>query len=486
MAKSKKNSAPSGSGGKKNSAEASQISSTHLLVAGAAIVAFFLYRQFSSPTSPKTVPPTQPGPANDLIRQGLQNEFVDLRVYSHDFPDTGRGLAAGQDFNEGDMVLQVPLLESAFIGKHNLPLTFSFHQSKSGLLDGSQGAKQRLALVLIIERQKKDSKWKSFFECLPKEINNLAVFKEHHRRAVNQSDVGKKFEHFDELLTETLKFVKASKTLFEEQPSEKDVRWALAMVESRAHMHENGEERILWPYLILGNHHYDTSKALKYVTIPAEKGRPNLVQLVTQHPLKKGDQVFFHYGPHGNIRLLIQYGFAIPNNPQIEPTPIGMVKQAGADLFKFGRRLEPKGPPCKDMAEQAGSVLKRQIHYEMGLPSLLVRCWRQIQFDRDEDAAVAIEAGMLDDNWNQDFFVKVPKEWLVRDAATFDAISKACEEERNVYSDEAGGALYEIKDRTDSISRDLREGLTIEWNAWNRCMMVSNERAAAIRSFLQS
>jgi len=332
-----------------------------------------------------------------------------------------------------------------------------------------------------------DSKWASFFECLPKEINNLAVFKAHHRRAVNQSDVGAKFEHFDELLTSTLQFAKASKTLFDDQPTEKEIRWALAMVESRAHMHENGEERILWPYLILGNHHYDTNRALKYVTIPASQGRPNLVQLVTQHPVKKGEQVFFHYGAHGNIRLLIQYGFAIPDNPQIEPTPIGLVKKAGADLFKFGRRLEPKGgPPCKDMAEQAQSVLKRQVHYEFGLPDLIVRCWRQIQFETDEDAVAAIEAGMLNENWQQDFFSKVPKEWLVKDAATFEDISKACQEQREVYADEPGGALYELRDRTDSISKDLRDGLTIEWNSWNRCVTVADERAAAIRSFLAS
>lgn len=482
MAKGKKSPASGGKNSKKGGGESSQ-SSTAFIIGALAVVLFFVYRKFAGSDSGKTPPPTQPGPANDLIRQGLQNEHVDLRVFSHDFADTGRGLAAARDFAEGDMVMQVPLLESAYIGKHNLPLTFSFHQNKAGLLEGSQGAKQALAIAVMIERQKKDSKWASFFECLPAEINNLAVFKEHHRRAVNQSDVGKKFEHFDEMLKATLTFVKAAKTLFDVQPTEKEVRWAIAMVESRAHMHENGEERILWPYLILGNHHYDTSKALKYVTI---QGRPNLVHLVTQHPLKKGDQVFFHYGSHGNLRLLIQYGFAIPNNPQIEPTPINLVKQAGADLFKFGTRLLPKGPACRDMAEQAQTTLKRRTDDDMGLPSLLVRCWRQMQFQKEEDAAAAIDAGMLDEKWNEEWIPKVEKEWLVKDAAIFDTIGEACKEQREVYTAEPGGALWELKDRTDSLSRDLREGLNKEVDSWNRCVSVAEARAATIRKFLSS
>merc|ERR1719159_497983 len=105
------------------------------------------------------------------------------------------------------------------MGKHNLPLTFNFHASKGGLLTGGHGSKQELALAIILEKQKySDSKWAPLFGCLPKKIENLAVFSDAHRRAVNSSDVGKKFEHFDELYNATRTFVRNAKALFTPLP----------------------------------------------------------------------------------------------------------------------------------------------------------------------------------------------------------------------------------------------------------------------------
>merc|ERR1712130_383776 len=38
-------------------------------------------------------------------------------------------------------------------------------------------------------------------------------------------------------------------------------------------------------------------------------------QIVTRKAIKKGDQVFIHYGAHSNTSLLVEYGFVIPANP---------------------------------------------------------------------------------------------------------------------------------------------------------------------------
>ncbi|CAG8555112.1 4082_t:CDS:2, partial [Paraglomus occultum] len=37
-------------------------------------------------------------------------------------------------------------------------------------------------------------------------------------------------------------------------------------------------------------------------------------QITTMTTIKKGEEVFINYGPHDNFRLLIEYGFTIPNN----------------------------------------------------------------------------------------------------------------------------------------------------------------------------
>eukprot|EP00747_Dinoflagellata_sp_TGD_P110335 gnl/TRDRNA2_/TRDRNA2_170928_c1_seq2.p1 gnl/TRDRNA2_/TRDRNA2_170928_c1~~gnl/TRDRNA2_/TRDRNA2_170928_c1_seq2.p1 ORF type:complete len:376 (+),score=51.74 gnl/TRDRNA2_/TRDRNA2_170928_c1_seq2:78-1130(+) len=227
------------------------------------------------------------GPDGQLIRMGRATEHAKLGVYVRDFDDTGRGLAAATSFASGDVIIQMPLTEAAYIGKHNL--YFDLHNVGT-LLKGGQGTKQVLALALLFERQKPDTPWASFFSLLPTNVSNIAAMNDLHRRILNRTDLAKKFQDFDEIFQSTARFVKSAGWFFSTLPTDDEVRWALSIVESRAHDRPGGKERIIWPFLVLANHHYEQSRTMTYKTI---QGNPTVVQLRSQEPVRAGDQ-----GPH--------------------------------------------------------------------------------------------------------------------------------------------------------------------------------------------
>jgi len=67
----------------------------------------------------------------------------------------------------------------------------------------------------------------------------------------------------------------------------------------------------LAPYLDLLNHH---PEAAVVAGINLDPTAPPGFQIITKKAIKKGSQVFIHYGAHSNISLLVEYGFIIPNN----------------------------------------------------------------------------------------------------------------------------------------------------------------------------
>jgi len=74
---------------------------------------------------------------------------------------------------------------------------------------------------------------------------------------------------------------------------------------------ESSDRLALAPYLDLLNHSVDVAMQAG-VDIHKETSG---YQIVTKTKIKKYDQAFINYGPHDNTKLLLEYGFFVPNNP---------------------------------------------------------------------------------------------------------------------------------------------------------------------------
>eukprot|EP00747_Dinoflagellata_sp_TGD_P110339 gnl/TRDRNA2_/TRDRNA2_170928_c1_seq6.p1 gnl/TRDRNA2_/TRDRNA2_170928_c1~~gnl/TRDRNA2_/TRDRNA2_170928_c1_seq6.p1 ORF type:complete len:478 (+),score=81.37 gnl/TRDRNA2_/TRDRNA2_170928_c1_seq6:78-1436(+) len=424
------------------------------------------------------------GPDGQLIRMGRATEHAKLGVYVRDFDDTGRGLAAATSFASGDVIIQMPLTEAAYIGKHNL--YFDLHNVGT-LLKGGQGTKQVLALALLFERQKPDTPWASFFSLLPTNVSNIAAMNDLHRRILNRTDLAKKFQDFDEIFQSTARFVKSAGWFFSTLPTDDEVRWALSIVESRAHDRPGGKERIIWPFLVLANHHYEQSRTMTYKTI---QGNPTVVQLRSQEPVRAGDQVFLHYGAHSNLRLLLQYGFTIPGNPILDPLAIQLARRAGPGLFTFGNKLAPRGPSCMQLRDNVKTSWARSNSQVARLPDVFLRCWRLSRFESLDSAQVAVGAGMFDEGGDStgSHIGALKPEWIERDAEAHSDLAEACLQVRDAYAEGgvSGMALQELKQLTDSLSVHLYESILAEVQAWEECFAEMTRRAAAIRLQLGS
>ncbi|KAL3310078.1 SET domain-containing protein 4 [Cichlidogyrus casuarinus] len=77
----------------------------------------------------------------------------------------------------------------------------------------------------------------------------------------------------------------------------------------------------LIPFFDLFNHSPSVNVQLKF--------DKNLLHVISDTSVSKGDQVFINYGPHDNLTLLAEYGFCYPNNPhdsvQIDKTTFNRV-----------------------------------------------------------------------------------------------------------------------------------------------------------------
>uniref|UniRef100_A0A7G3A8A8 Iron-sulfur clusters transporter ABCB7, mitochondrial n=1 Tax=Lutzomyia longipalpis TaxID=7200 RepID=A0A7G3A8A8_LUTLO len=75
-------------------------------------------------------------------------------------------------------------------------------------------------------------------------------------------------------------------------------------------MISNDPNMALAPFLDLFNHSGDT----KTMCSLARKGTTYFYTLKTSSSFRRGEQIFINYGPHCNMKLLIEYGFFLPGN----------------------------------------------------------------------------------------------------------------------------------------------------------------------------
>jgi len=220
------------------------------------------------------------------------------------FPGVGRGLQATEDIGAGDVLVSIPL--PALVTRASLLQTQPYS------LGSNLSTQALFSLWLLL------SPPGPYLASLPTSYTCLYFASPTHQALLPT--------HLRECLHKQIALVdKDFKEVSEVYPGLDRSRfdWAWFTVNTRAVFLDKDprftlppsspeDSLALAPYLDLLNHHPD---AVVEAGVNLDPAAPPGFQIVTRKAIKKGDQVFIHYGAHSNISLLVEYGFIIPDNP---------------------------------------------------------------------------------------------------------------------------------------------------------------------------
>nr|XP_055060591.1 SET domain-containing protein 4 isoform X1 [Misgurnus anguillicaudatus] len=249
--------------------------------------------------------------------------FTSQSLIPVNFHDTGRGLMSTRAIKANGKVISLP--ESCLLTTSTVLRSYMGDYIKS--MQPPISPLLALCCFLIAERHFGDaSDWSPYINILPKTYTCPVYFPDDiidllpgslRKKAAEQK------EKFQDLYSSSLTFFRSLQPLFS-QPAEKlftqdALRWAWCSVNTRTvymeHYQSNclSQEKdvcALAPYLDLLNHCPNVqveagfNKETRCYEIKSVKG------------CKKFQQAFINYGPHDNHRLLLEYGFVAPDNPQ--------------------------------------------------------------------------------------------------------------------------------------------------------------------------
>ncbi|XP_051992877.1 SET domain-containing protein 4 isoform X1 [Xyrauchen texanus] len=257
------------------------------------------------------------------LRRWLKERgFTSQSLIPVNFHDTGRGLMATHHIKANGKVISLPenclLTTSTVLRSYMGDYIKRWHPPISPLL--------ALCCFLIAERHRGDaSDWSPYINILPKSYTCPVYFPRDITDLLPsslQKTALEQKERFQELYSSSIMFFHSLQPLFS-QPVEKlftihALRWAWCSINTRTvymeHAHSNYLSRekdiyALAPYLDLLNH---------CPKVQVEAGfnkQTRCYEIRTVQGCKKFQQTFISYGPHDNHRLLLEYGFVAPENP---------------------------------------------------------------------------------------------------------------------------------------------------------------------------
>jgi len=228
-----------------------------------------------------------------------------LQLYH--FRETGRGLRTKKNLLNGEVLISIPLdkmiTRNSLVKKLSDYYDYPLHWSTQLML----------SCFLIRESMKikqmcsAKSKWKIYLETLPQNYDvpyfdcpqDLLIYLPRHLKV----SIEEQFRLIDTQFKEIVKVLK------EENVSKEMFAWAWFTVNTRAVYFEDGYDNLaLAPFLDMFNHSC-------HVSVHVEKTQ-HFYNLKSSNDSLKHSQVFINYGPHDNLKLYLEYGFVVPENPQ--------------------------------------------------------------------------------------------------------------------------------------------------------------------------
>lgn len=257
----------------------------------------------------------------------FQSHLFKCGLVPHIFPDTGRGLMTLRDIEAGDNLLELP--------KQCLITTFTVTKSyifKIFLTEKMYDATCVLATFLVYEKHLDASSWwKPYIDTLPASYTNPEFCFKSEKNLLPEFAKS----HFD-LFSRKLKssYLLIVKSLAKKSDlfcphcnlsldkilSYNVFVWGYYTVNTRAvYLNNSNNFEInvkdnnlaLAPFLDLFNHVCENVSTASF----AIRGDSEFYQVKSRKSYKQGSQVFINYGGHSNLKLYIEYGFIISQNP---------------------------------------------------------------------------------------------------------------------------------------------------------------------------
>lgn len=275
-----------------------------------------------------------------LSLRGWKNEN---RLTVSTFPLTGRGLKAKCDLSQHDLIIDLP--HQCMISILTLESDEEFVELFKDLENATATVPFQALLALYVQHQKlkgDSSEWSAYIKTLPEAFSTPFFCKKSElycltenilEKIVEQNQTIKKsFKDLTELLTpvrrddfdlETFKwayFVCNSRSVYIKGKSLQP----LVDFPKFKELVSDSPNMALAPLLDLLNHSDQalTTSQLTHNELSIEKNATKILsgevslnyQLFTAAPVKKYNQIFINYGNHNNTKLLVEYGFIVPEN----------------------------------------------------------------------------------------------------------------------------------------------------------------------------
>ncbi|KAF2363038.1 ABC transporter type 1 transmembrane domain [Trinorchestia longiramus] len=236
-----------------------------------------------------------------------------LRAVS--FSATGRGLMALKQFAAGDLIVEIPrtlMVSSCDVSKD---CVIKEALEKTALKFTSC---ELLTVFLLYHKNEKCSSWQPYIESLPKVFHNASPAETVLYPTFICSHLTKHLSTLEAACASihcVFNYMRGTCT----EVTTEAIEWAYMAVNSRT-VYLKPQERsqflladddgccALAPFLDLLNHSFEAN-------VTVELDERDMYRILTQVPYSKYDQVFINYGPHDNVKLFVEYGFFIPNNP---------------------------------------------------------------------------------------------------------------------------------------------------------------------------
>ncbi|CAG0898195.1 unnamed protein product [Darwinula stevensoni] len=218
----------------------------------------------------------------------------DVRLKAARFPTTGRGLQAITSIDGGSTIVSIPA--------ECIIVPGTVDRSPIGGMVKELPAALKLCAFLLFERiQGHSSIWGPYLATLPKSYTNLAYMNDavDSLPAVVRDAFLRQRQEIDNSLGLLRSALDISFARWE-------FEWTWFTVNTRVVSLD--DTVALVPYLDLFNHS-------PFVQTRAGFSSERGYFLTIDRPFSCGRQVFINYGPHDNMKLLLEYGFVVEGNP---------------------------------------------------------------------------------------------------------------------------------------------------------------------------